>query len=215
MDSKFHVNDAVFILDMEWGRVFPAIITRVKHNPDVWYSSYKVKLDPTPGVHDELAFNGIAKPCPFSIPNDKWFSDDELYTDKIIAYQELVEECDREQERLKEHIGELEHCKKLAQDRVVALMKAENTKYKIGDTVWFISKGFYEDPGKVVEVTIVKYDRGDFQNKPYYVRSKRTDLDTAWCGADQLYDSRKEAVTALKKQLKSDYELKLARAVAE
>ena len=215
MDSKFHVNDAVFILDMEWGRVFPAIVTQVEHDPKYWYSSYKVNLDPTPGVHDELAFNGIVKPAPFSIPDDKWFSDGELYKDKITAYQELVQKCDREQEHLKEHIGRLKHCKKLAQERVAALMKAENTKYKIGDTVWFISKHFYEDTGKVVEATIEKYDRGDFQNKPYYVKSKRCDSDTAWCSAEQLYSSKKEAAAAINAQLKAAYEAAVERAVAD
>lgn len=215
MDSNFHVNDAVFILDMEWGRVFPAIVTQVDHNPEVWYSSYKVKLDPTPGVHDELAFNGIAKPCPFSIPDDKWFSDDDLYKDKITAYQNLAQKCDREQEHLKERIGKLKHCKKLAQERVVALMKAENIKYKVGDTVWFISKQFYDDTGQVVEATITRYDRGDFQNKPYRVVGKKHESDSAWCSAEQLYDSKEDAVAALKAKLKAKYEADLAKVSAD
>ena len=214
MDSKFHVNDAVFILDMEWGRVFPVIVTQVDHNPEYWYSRYKVKLDPTPGVHDELTFNGIVKPAPFAISDDKRFSDGELYKDKITAYQELVQKCDREQEHLKERIGKLKHCKKLAQERVAALMKAENTKYQIGDTVWFISKQFYEDTGQVVEATITSYDRGDFQNKPYRVVGKLHESDSAWCSAEQLYDSKEEAVAAIKAKLKSAYESALARAIA-
>lgn len=213
MSKQIEINDEAFILDMDWARVFPVKVTG-KSGKD-YNARYTVKLDVTPGVRDELAFNGIAKPCPFSIPDDKLFSDDELYKDKLTAYQELIQRCDREQEHLKEHIEKLKHCKTLAQERVAALMKAENTKYKIGDTVWFISKSFYEDTGKVVEATIEKYDRGDFQNKPYYVKSKKADSDTAWCSAEHLYSSKEEAVTAIKAKLKAAYEAAVERAVAD
>lgn len=207
--AKYKVNDPVFILDKEWARVFPAIITEVE-NPKVWYTGYKLKLDQTPGVHDELSFNGICKPAPFNFKADKSFSGSELFKTKADAYHALIREYEDERESLRERLKDLPKLKKMATERLERLNKAEGCVYPVGSTVWFISKKYSDGAGKVTEATVTQYDRGDFQDKPYYVTGKDCWQNTAWVSAADLFKSKEEAVKALKEKLKAEYEKHLA-----
>jgi len=206
--AKFKVNDPVFILDPEWGRVFPAIVTWVK-DPDIWYTPYKVKLDETPGVHDELAFNGIAKPCPFMIPPDRTFHVSELFTSKTKAYHALLDQYDMERDNIKERLKRIPHLVKRTTELLNQENKASGCIYKLGDTVWFISSRYHEG-GKITEATITKYDRGDFQDKPYEVTGKDCWQNIAWLPVDQIYATKEEAAEALKARIKAECDKRLA-----
>ena len=206
MSSTFNVNDKVFILDLEFARVFPAIVTEViKVYPDVWWSRYKVKLDVTAGVHDALTFNGYAKPAPFDIPDDKEFADEDLFKDKVAAYQGLIRKYKYKQASLKDQLKAIPPLIKMAQDRINDFMLSDGLKYKIGDTAWLIKNDDYEVE-KPKEVVIEAYDRGDLQNRPYYVCGVKDKFDHTWCSATQLYDSKDEAVKACKTRLHKAYE---------
>lgn len=206
--AKYKVNDPVFILDKEWARVFPAIITAVE-NPDIWYTGYKLKLDVTPGVHDELAFNGICKPCPFEIPSDKVFTCRELFSTKNAAYHALLEEYEQEREEIKNQLKRIPMLIKNATERLKRLNKAEGSVYNIGDTVWFILSDYHTGEA-VVEATVDNYDRGDFQDKPYHVVSKQCWQDTAWLSAENIFKSKEEAKKALKAKISAEYAKRLA-----
>ena len=205
--AEYKVNDPVFILDKEWARVFPAIITAVE-NPEIWYTGYKLKLDVTPGVHDELSFDGICKPCPFNFSEDKRYTCSEIFKTKADAYIALIQEYEQERGRLKDRLKEIPQFIKLATKRLEQVNKEQGCVYPVGSTIWFISKHYHE-AGKVTEGTVVKYDRGDFQDKAYYVRGKDNWQDSAWVSVDQIYKSREAAAKALKAKLKADYEKNL------
>ena len=206
MSKQIEINDEAFILDKDWARVFPVKVTG-KSGKD-YNARYIVKLDVTPGEHNELAFNGIAKPCPFSIPEDKQFTSYELYPTAVKAYEQLIRELENDRDECKKRLEEFPWLIKSAKKRLDGAIKTAGSVFKLNQTVWVIEQ-HYGETARVEEAKIESFDRGDFQDRPYMVRTKRGQ-NALWCNVESIYTTREAAVNALKAKLKQEYDKKLA-----
>ena len=212
MSIKFTTGMQAFVIDTEYCRVFPVIVEAEEHVDTSRYSyyRYKVKLDETPGVHDELAFNGIAKPCPFEIFGDDRFSQDRVFETKLEACQALVDFYKDQERRMKEALeripGRIEKATR-ALNRTAA---AAGSKYKVGDHVYIVD--WNGSATKVVYATIKRFDRGDFQDLPFeYSLFGRSDT-AGWAGPKDIYKNKRDANKAVKEYFDKQHKDNLRRA---
>lgn len=212
MGINFKANMKAFVLDTKYGRVFPVIVESKEHvqTSRCSYYRYKVRLEMTPGVHDRLTFNGIAKPCPFVIFDDDWFSQDMLFESKVEAYQALVDFYRQRKIELQEELKHIPFRIEQATEALNQTAAAFGSKYKVGDHVYIVDwNGSYT---KVVYATIKRFDRGDFQNKPFEYSRFGESGTAGWAGPKDIYKTKQAANKAVKAYFEKQAKEDIARA---
>ena len=215
---KYKKGDKLYLMEMENARVFPVIVEEAITNPDHitgktinqgygryrgYERLYRVALEVTPAVHDQLCFNGIVKPLPFEISKDDLFTEDMLSNNAMKAHQELKDKLSSEHDELKKRLDAIKWYKKGLTETLNKLAKLAGLKYKVGDTAWFISRDYPDD--NVVRGTLISFDRGDYIHKPYLFKDAKWGNEH-WVEADDVFDTKEAAVERLKQEMLAQLE---------
>ena len=204
--AKYKKGDKLFIKDRQWGRVFPVVVTDTSEvlEQDSKITHYSIKLQDTPGVRDELAFHGAAKPCLFYLDPTKLYNEHELFEDKQMAYKYLIGDYEAEKMDLEARLKELPQIIQNAKERMNEAAEQAGSQYKLGSQVWVIADN------NVYEATIDDFDRGDFQNKPYHFKESYS-WHSGWIRLCDIFDTKQAAVDELRARLRKECEERCAK----
>jgi len=209
-NHKYKKGDKLFVIELEYARVFPVlikeIVTQLDHPDEMTINFgykgygplYSVSLDVTPAVHDQLCFNGIVKPLPFRIGEKDLFTENMLFINSIAAHEALKEMLSNEHDRIKERLNDIKWFKKRLTENINKLAELAGLKYKIGDSAWFICKS-YPPEKAIAHGKLTQFDRGDFTNKPYYFEDDKWH-NGYWIAAKDVFDSKEAAFEVLKEE---------------